>query len=68
MLRTILRHAGGIRVDHVLGLFRLWWVPAGLSADQGTYGYYDHDALVGILCLEAERAGAVVIGGGLGTF
>ena len=68
MLRTILRHAGGIRVDHVLGLFRLWWVPAGLSADQGTYVYYDHDALVGILCLEAERAGAVVIGEDLGTF
>lgn len=68
MVRTILRHAGGIRVDHVLGLFRLWWVPKGLPADQGTYVYYDHEALVGILCLEAQRAGAVVIGEDLGTF
>jgi 4-alpha-glucanotransferase len=68
MLRTILRHAGGIRVDHVLGLFRLWWVPSGLPANQGTYVYYDHEALVGILCLEAQRAGAVVIGEDLGTF
>ncbi|PID96758.1 MAG: 4-alpha-glucanotransferase [Actinomycetales bacterium] len=68
MLRTILRHAGGIRIDHVLGLFRLWWVPKGLPASQGAYVYYDHDALVGILCLEAERAGAVVVGEDLGTF
>ncbi len=68
MLRTILRHAGGIRVDHVLGLFRLWWVPEGLPASEGTYVYYDHEALVGILCLEAQRAGAVVVGEDLGTF
>ena len=68
MVRTILRHAGGLRVDHVLGLFRLWWVPKGLPADQGAYVYYDHEALVGILCLEAQRAGALVIGEDLGTF
>ena len=68
MLRTILRHAGGIRVDHVLGLFRLWWVPDGMPAHEGTYVYYNHEALVGILCLEAQRAGAVVIGEDLGTF
>jgi 4-alpha-glucanotransferase len=67
MLRTVLRHAGGIRVDHVLGLFRLWWIPRGMRADQGTYVRYDHDALVGILALEAQRAGAVVIGEDLGT-
>ncbi|MEI2733324.1 MAG: 4-alpha-glucanotransferase [Dermatophilaceae bacterium] len=68
MLRTILRHAGGIRVDHILGLFRLWWVPIGLSPSEGAYVYYDHEALVGILCLEAQRAGAIVIGEDLGTF
>jgi 4-alpha-glucanotransferase len=67
MLRTVLRHAGGIRVDHVLGLFRLWWIPSGMAADQGTYVRYDHEALVGILALEAQRAGAVVIGEDLGT-
>ncbi|MFD1214178.1 4-alpha-glucanotransferase, partial [Arthrobacter sp. GCM10027362] len=67
MLRTVLRHAGGVRVDHVLGLFRLWWVPEGNSPGDGAYVYYDHEALVGILALEAQRAGAVVIGEDLGT-
>jgi len=68
MLRALLRHSGGIRIDHVLGLFRLWWVPEGLPPDQGAYVYYDHEALIGILCLEAQRAGALVIGEDLGTF
>ena len=68
MLSTVLRHAGGIRVDHILGLFRLWWVPAGNSPRDGAYVTYDHDALIGILALEAQRAGAVVIGEDLGTF
>jgi 4-alpha-glucanotransferase len=67
MLRTVLRHAGGLRVDHVIGLFRLWWVPAGSSPDQGTYVRYDHEALVGILALEAHRAGAFVVGEDLGV-
>jgi 4-alpha-glucanotransferase len=67
MLRTVLRHAGGLRVDHILGLFRLWWVPAGGSPADGTYVRYDHEALVGILCLEAHRAGALVVGEDLGT-
>ncbi|MDQ1593592.1 MAG: 4-alpha-glucanotransferase [Arthrobacter pascens] len=68
MLATILRHSGGIRVDHILGFFRLWWVPAGNSAGDGAYVRFDHDALIGILALEAQRAGAVVIGEDLGTF
>ncbi|GHG50603.1 4-alpha-glucanotransferase [Sinomonas cellulolyticus] len=68
MLRTILRHAGGIRVDHILGLFRLWWIPEGHAPGEGTYVHYDHEALVGILALEAQRAGAVVIGEDLGVF
>jgi 4-alpha-glucanotransferase len=68
MLRTVLRHAGGIRVDHILGLFRLWWIPEGAGPDQGSYVYYDHEALIGILALEAQRAGAIVIGEDLGVF
>jgi 4-alpha-glucanotransferase len=67
MIRTVLRHAGGIRVDHMIGLFRLWWVPNGLGPDEGTYVRYDHEAMVGILALEAERAGAVVVGEDLGN-
>jgi 4-alpha-glucanotransferase len=67
MLRTILRHAGGLRIDHVIGLFRLWWVPPGCAPLEGTYVGYDHDALIGILVLEAHLAGAVVVGEDLGT-
>ncbi len=67
MVSTILRHAGGIRVDHVIGLFRLWWIPAGLGPTEGTYVRYDHDAMIGILALEAHRAEALVVGEDLGT-
>lgn len=67
MLRTMLRHCGGIRVDHILGLFRQWWIPRGLPAADGAYVTFDHEALVGILALEAHRAGALVIGEDLGT-
>ncbi|MFF2031529.1 4-alpha-glucanotransferase [Arthrobacter sp. NPDC058192] len=68
MLRNVLRHAGGIRVDHILGLFRLWWIPEGAGPGGGTYVYYDHEAFIGILALEAQRAGAIVIGEDLGVF
>ena len=62
-----LRHAGGLRVDHVMGLLRLWWVPAGMTPDHGTYVRYDHEAMVGVLASQASRAGALAIGEDLGT-
>ena len=68
MLRTVLRHCGALRIDHVLGLFRLWWIPGGARASAGAYVTYDHEALIGILCLEAQRAGVMVVGEDLGTF
>jgi 4-alpha-glucanotransferase len=69
--RDVVRHAlnngGGIRVDHVAGLWRLWWVPKGEPANRGTYIYYDAEAMFGVLALEAARTGGTVIGEDLGT-
>jgi 4-alpha-glucanotransferase len=67
LVRAVLRHAGAVRIDHIIGLFRLWWVPLGGGPGEGTYVRYDHEAMVGILALEARRAGAVVVGEDLGT-
>lgn len=67
MLREVLRHAGGLRVDHILGLYRQWWIPEGMKPYEGTYVAVDHEAMVGILMLEASRVGAMLIGEDLGT-
>jgi 4-alpha-glucanotransferase len=67
LIGAVLRHAGGVRVDHVIGLFRLWWIPVGGPPNEGTYVQYDAAALVGVLALEAHRAGAVVVGEDLGV-
>jgi 4-alpha-glucanotransferase len=67
LLRALFRYAGALRIDHVMGLFRLWWVPQGSPPTEGTYVRYDADAMLALLALEATRAGAVVIGEDLGT-
>ncbi|MDR0284838.1 MAG: 4-alpha-glucanotransferase [Propionibacteriaceae bacterium] len=67
MIAALLRHSGAVRVDHIMGLFRLWWIPEGKSAADGAYIRYDHEAMVGILALEAERARTAIIGEDLGT-
>ncbi|MFL6051753.1 MAG: 4-alpha-glucanotransferase [Actinoallomurus sp.] len=67
MLRHVLRHAGGLRLDHAMQVFRLWWVPEGASPADGTYVSYPYGDLLGVLLAEAHEAGAVVIGEDLGT-
>jgi 4-alpha-glucanotransferase len=67
LLRALFRYAGALRIDHVMGLFRLWWVPEGHPPTEGAYVRYDAEAMLAVLVLEASRAGAVVIGEDLGT-
>jgi 4-alpha-glucanotransferase len=67
LLRALLRQADGLRIDHVAGLWRLWWVPPGDGPDRGTYVHYDADVMLAVLTLEAHRAGALVVGEDLGT-
>jgi len=67
LVRASFAHGGGLRVDHVIGLFRQWWVPDGALPADSTYVRLDHEAMVGIVLLEASRAGALVVGEDLGN-
>lgn len=67
MLRASLAHAGGLRIDHILGLSRLWLVPEGETAQQGAYLRYPLDDLLRLVSLESWRHRAIVIGEDLGT-
>lgn len=67
MVRSALRHAAALRIDHVMQLWRLWWAPLAGGPRAGTYVHYPVDALLAILRIEASRAGAWLVGEDMGT-
>lgn len=67
MLRAAMRHAGGVRIDHAMGLARLWVLPDGASAAEGAYLHFPVDDLLRLIRLESRRNQAIVLGEDLGT-
>ena len=66
-LRAAMRHAGGVRIDHAMGLRRLWLTPHGASPTEGAYLQYPFEDMLRLIVLESSRAQAIVVGEDLGT-
>jgi 4-alpha-glucanotransferase len=67
LVRANMRHAGGLRIDHVMALQHLYWVPAGKSPRDGAYVQYPMEDLIGIIALESQRNQCLAVGEDLGT-
>jgi 4-alpha-glucanotransferase len=67
LVKANLALGGGLRIDHMMGLSRLWWIPEGRPPTEGAYVYYDAPGTLGTLAAAAASAGSVVVGEDLGT-
>jgi 4-alpha-glucanotransferase len=67
LIRNNMRYYGAMRLDHVMALFRLWWVPAGFAPSEGAYVHYPLQQLLTVLSLESARSACLVVGEDLGV-
>jgi len=67
LIRASMRNCGALRLDHVMALFRQWWVPRGLKSAEGGYVHYPLEELLGVVALESQRQQCLVVGEDLGV-